>query len=253
MSSVPTYSSSALLMSANAPLYQVVKRKILDALAAGKWKQGEALPSEKFLAGHFGVSIGTLRKAVDELAAEGILVRHQGRGTFVAIHARDSHFFRFFRIIRQDGERAYPESELMRFRRVRATEEVRDKLSLKAGAPVFEFLNLQRLHGERVIVDTIHVPETLFAGLTETQVRERPSTVYSFYQAAYGINVIGTMERVRVAQADAEHASLLGVPPQFPLLEVRRVAYSFNRRPVEWRVSRVNAETYEYVGHESAL
>lgn len=238
------------LSPTGTPLYLQVKRAVLDALAAGEWKQGEAIPPEKLLAERFGVSIGTLRKAIDDLTAENILVRHQGRGTFVAIHAQNQHFFRFFRIVRQDGEKTYPTTELLRFRRVRANEETRSKLLLGAGTHVFEFVNRLSLHGDQVLIDTIAVPEALFMGLTEAQLRERPSTLYSFYQNTFGINVIGTAENARAITADDDHAALLGVAPGSPLLELRRVAYSYNRQPVEWRVSRVNTQRYEYIGQE---
>lgn len=238
------------LSPTGTPLYLQVKRAVLDALAAGEWKQGEAIPPEKLLAERFGVSIGTLRKAIDDLTAENILIRHQGRGTFVAIHAQNQHFFRFFRIVRLDGEKTYPTTELLRFRRVRANEETRRKLLLSAGTHVFEFVNRLSLHGDQVLIDTIAVPEALFMGLTEAQLRERPSTLYSFYQNAFGINVIGTAENARAIAADEDHAELLGVASGSPLLELRRVAYSYNRQPVEWRVSRVNTERYEYIGQE---
>lgn len=238
------------LSPTGTPLYLQVKRAVLDALAAGEWKQGEAIPPEKLLAERFGVSIGTLRKAIDDLTAENILIRHQGRGTFVAIHAQNQHFFRFFRIVRQDGEKTYPTTELLRFRRVRANEETRSKLMLGAGTHVFEFVNRLSLHGDQVLIDTIAVPEALFMGLTEAQLRERPSTLYSFYQNTFGINVIGTAENARAIAADDDHAGLLGVAPGSPLLELRRVAYSYNRQPVEWRVSRVNTQRYEYTGQE---
>ena len=238
------------LSPTGTPLYLQVKRAVLDALAAGEWKQGEAIPPEKLLAERFGVSIGTLRKAIDDLTAENILVRHQGRGTFVAIHAQNQHFFRFFRIVRQDGEKTYPTTELLRFRRVRANEETRSKLLLGAGTHVFEFVNRLSLHGDQALIDTIAVPEALFMGLTEAQLRERPSTLYSFYQNTFGINVIGTAENARAITADDDHAALLGVAPGSPLLELRRVAYSYNRQPVEWRVSRVNTQRYEYIGQE---
>src|SRR5947209_5874021 len=66
-----------------APLYREVRRRLLDSLAGGVWAPGDALPPESELAKRYTVSIGTLRKAVDELVADGILVRQQGRGTFV--------------------------------------------------------------------------------------------------------------------------------------------------------------------------
>jgi len=240
------------LSPSGTPLYQQIKRAVLAALAAGEWKQGEAVPPEKLLAERFGVSIGTLRKAIDELTAENILIRHQGRGTFVAIHAHNQHFFKFFRIVRQDGVKTYPTTELLRLRRVRANEEARERLLLGPGAYVFEFVNLLSLHEDKVIVDTITLPEALFSGLSKEQLRNRPSTLYSFYQEMFGINVIGTAERVRTAIADSEHAAWLGIVEGAPLLEVRRVAYSYNQLPIEWRVSKVNTLNYEYIGQEHA-
>ncbi|NYT58681.1 GntR family transcriptional regulator [Alcaligenaceae bacterium] len=245
-------STLSQLSPSGIPLYQQVKRAVLAALASGEWVQGEAIPPEKLLAERFSVSIGTLRKAIDELEAENILVRHQGRGTFVAIHSRNQHFFRFFRVVRQDGKKAYPETELQRFRRVRANEEVRAKLALGKGAFVYEFVNLLSLNGDKVIVDTIAVPEVLFRDLTREQLRDRPSTLYSFYQEMFGINVISTSETVRATLADAEHAGWLGVAPGAPLLSVRRVAYSYNKLPIEWRISTLHTGRYEYISQDTS-
>jgi len=67
-----------------SPLYQQIKALILQSLQQGEWKPGEAIPSEMDLAARFRVSQGTVRKAIDELAAENLVVRRQGKGTFVA-------------------------------------------------------------------------------------------------------------------------------------------------------------------------
>ena len=233
------------------PLYQQVKQAVLTALASGEWNQGDAIPPEKVLAARFNVSIGTLRKAIDDLVSENILVRHQGRGTFVAEHAHNQHFFKFFRIARQDGKRSYPETRLQQFRRLRAGDEAREKLRLGAGAHVYEFINLLSLNGQNVMVDTVTVPESIFMGLDETLLRERSSTLYRFYQERFGVNVITTDEQVRIFAADQLHSRLLGVEPGQPLLDVRRVAYSYKMQAVEWRQSRVNVQEYEYIGHEA--
>ena len=242
--------TSSTTVPLGSPLYAQVKQAVLAALARGEWKQGEAVPPEKTLAERFGVSIGTLRKAIDELAAENILVRHQGRGTYVAVHTRNHHFFKFFRIVRQDGHKSYPATQLLRFRRVRATAVVRERLGLPAGAYVFEFSNVLSLNGDVVMVDDICLPESRFPGMAEHHLRERPSTLYALYQDVFGVNVIATDERLRVCLADATHAEWLGVTEDTALLEIRRVAYSYNRQPVEWRVSRVNTVAYEYLGQE---
>jgi GntR family transcriptional regulator len=227
--------------------YKVVKHAMLEALAAQEWKGGEAIPAEKRLAERFGVSIGTLRKAIDELVADNILVRHQGIGTFVAQHQRDQHYFRFFRIERLDGDKSYPVVELTHFEKGKASREVAALLEIEKGARVFSFINRLSLHGEAVTLDRITVAQSNFPGLTEAALRARPNTLYNFYQEAFGINVVGTNERVRATTADDIDSELLRVPQSAPLLEVRRVAYSYHQKPVEVRISHVNTERYEYV------
>ncbi|SAK63016.1 GntR family transcriptional regulator [Caballeronia arationis] len=227
--------------------YKEVKSAVLGALAAQEWKGGEAIPSEKRLAERFGVSIGTLRKAIDELCAENILVRHQGLGTFVAMHQRDRHFFRFFRIVRRDGDKTYPVVSLVNFRRTKASRDVAARLQIAEGTRVFQFTNMLALHDAVVIVESIVLPETRFAGLTEAALRDRPNTLYNFYQDAFGINVVGTDERVRVAQASELEGKLLGLATAAPVLEVERVAYSYHHQPVEYRISHVNTLEYDYV------
>jgi GntR family transcriptional regulator len=228
--------------------YKEVKSALLAALSAGEWKGGECILSEKRLAERFAVSIGTLRKAIDELCAENILVRHQGLGTFVSMHQRDQHFFRFFRIARRDGEKAYPVVTLIDFRKARASRDVAAALGSETGARVFQFTNGLALHGATVLLEHITVPEAHFPGLTEAKLRDRPNTLYNFYQEVFGINVVETDERVSVALANTLESEQLNVEVGTPLLEIRRVAYSYHRSAVELRVSRLDTRDYEYIG-----
>ena len=253
MSTVKTAASGATSTPViGGTRYKEVKSGILAALAAKEWKGGEAIPSEKRLSERFGVSIGTLRKAIDDLVADNILVRHQGLGTFVALHQRDRHFFRFFRIVRQDGDKSYPTVSLVSFSKGKATRAMAAMLGIEPNARVFSFVNRLTLHDETVMIDNITVAEERFPGLTEAALRERPSTLYNFYQDAFHINVVGTEERLRVGTANAVESKLLDVPGGTPLLEVRRIAYSYHHEPVEVRISHVNTARYEYVGPSSS-
>ncbi|MGO4326382.1 GntR family transcriptional regulator [Cupriavidus sp. 2TAF22] len=228
-------------------LYKDVKRQALQALADGEWKPGEAIPSEKKLVERFGVSIGTLRKAIDELVAENLLIRHQGRGTFVATHRRDDHFFRFFKVIHEDGHRGYPTVELESFRKARADKSVCALLGLEAGERALHFTNVLSLDERPVMIDDIVLPERLFPGLGEAMLRGRPNTLYNFYQEAFGVNVIQTEERLRSVLATEREQALLGVEPGAPLMRIHRVAFSFHRQAVEWRVSTLNTAEHEFV------
>ena len=203
--------------SLGSPLYEQVKQAVLAALAQGEWKQGDAIPPEKLLAERFGVSIGTLRKAIDELAAENILVRHQGRGTWPRIRATIISSSSFASCGRT-GTRAIRHRAAAFPARARLGRRAR-KLELPAGAQVFEFVNLLSLNGDVVMTDEICLPESRFPGLTEAHLRERPSTLYALYQDVFGVNVIGTDERLRAGLADRAQARWLGVQEGEPLLE----------------------------------
>jgi GntR family transcriptional regulator len=228
------------------PLYKEVARRMLSALSAGEWQPGGVIPAEKKLGERFAVSIGTVRKAIDELVAENILIRHQGRGTFVATHNKDQHLYRFFNVLRHDGLKSYPEVELVSFSKGKADKIAAAKLSIPSGAKTFHFSNVLSLNNEPVIVDEITLPENLFRGFTEQKLRDRPNTLYNLYQREFGVNVIRIEERLRCGLASDEHARLLQLAAGAPLLEIHRVAFSFNQQAIEWRVSYVNTEKYEY-------
>jgi GntR family transcriptional regulator len=229
-----------------APLYKELERQMREALASGEWKPGEAIPAERRLAERFNVSIGTIRKAIDELVAANLLIRQQGRGTFVASHNRDRLLFYFFHVVHENGAKAYPDVRLLSFARGRATEREAEHLAIAAGDAVIRARNLLALGGTPVIVDDLTLPAARFPGLTERQFAGRPSTIYNLYQDAFGLSVVRTSERLRATLADAESAALLGVARGAPLLAIRRIALSYNDDPVELRISLVNTEHHEY-------
>jgi GntR family transcriptional regulator len=233
--------------AAGMPLYRVVKRSLLQAIESGAFPPGETLPSESEIAGQMGISIGTLRRAVDELAAEHILVRRQGRGTFVATHNTDRFLFQFFHVERDDGRREAPVVDLVSFERVRAEEEPAQALQLRAGDPVIQIENRLRLQGTAVIYDRLTLPATLFKGLTEKRFRERPSTIYQLYQSDFGITVVRAQERARARAADRNAARVLGLAVGVPVMQVNRAALTFGDRPVEHRVSIINTAHHDYV------
>lgn len=229
-----------------APLYRDVKRSLVQSIAAGEWPPGIALPSETRLAERFNVSIGTLRKAIDELVAERMVVRQQGRGTFVATHGASRLLFHFFHIVPRGGDKQYPRTRTLAFRRGRAEPDEAQKLGIGAGDPVLRIRNLLLLQDQPVILDDLVLPQRLFGDLTEKVFTSRDNTIYHLYQSRYGINVLRTDERLRAVLASRDMAELLRVPPGAPLLEIRRVALTFRDRPVELRISRVDTSRLDY-------
>lgn len=232
--------------AAGGPLYREVRHHIMEAIAAGTWRPGEAIPAESGLATHFGVSIGTLRKAIDELVANQVLVRYQGRGTFVTTHSPQRLMFHFFHIVGEDGGKQYPIVKTLEFRAGRVDADVAKLLDISPAERVFRIRNALSLDGETVIIDDITLPQILFPGLTQAVFAGRENTIYHFYQSRFGINVLRTRERLRAVAVARDIATLLGVDEGSPLLRVQRVALTYRDRPVELRISHVNTAAHEY-------
>ena len=228
------------------PLYKEVKRLLTQSLAESEWAPGVALPSETRLAQRYRVSIGTVRKAIDELVAERILVRHQGRGTFVAGHNARRTLFHFFHIVPAEGGKEQPQTELLSFERAKADADSAGRLNIAPGAAVFRIRNLLRLGGTPVVLDEITLPAERFPRLSEKVFRERDSTIYQLYQERYGINVVRSAERLSAALADRQSAKLLGIAAGSPLLRIKRTALTYHNVPVELRTSLVNTAAHEY-------
>jgi GntR family transcriptional regulator len=206
------------------------------ALEAGEWAPGDAIPSELDLASRFGVSQGTVRKAVQALAAENLLVRRQGKGTFVATHTEEkASNFRFLRIRRNDGKSEYPRSRLVDLRRARASAEVARLLALRAGDPLFVLRRILDYGGVPAVLDDISLPAVLFRGLTLDRCAAYPGSMYGFFETEFGVRMLRADERLHAVGADAATAALLRIARGTPLLAVERVAYTYGDRPVEVR------------------
>ena len=230
------------------PLFRSAKRALLREIESGQLPPGKALPSEAVLASALGISVGTLRHAVDELVAEHILVRRQGRGTFVATHNADRFLFQFFHVERSDGLSEVPQVELLGFEQLRLDDDAAaEALALKPGEPVLRFENRLQLQGRPVVHDQITLPLLLFKGLTEHRLRSRPGTIYQLYQSEFAITVVRAQERARAVAADLTVARVLGLAPGAPVMQVRRTALTFGDKPVEYRVSTIHTALHEYV------
>ncbi len=243
----------------DTPLYRQVKRALLGLIESGACRPGQALPNETMVAQGLRVSVGTLRRAVDELVHEHVLVRRQGKGTYVAQHNSERFMFQFFHVEPRADVRfgevvqqvEYPGVECVSFERDRATESDAAALRIKPGDAVIRFENRLSLGGRAVVYDRIVVPAPMFKGLSEKRLLDRPSTIYSLYQTEFGITVLRAQERARAVGADRATARILGLAVGLPVLEVHRVAMTFGERPVEYRVSTIHTQMHDYVSVRS--
>ncbi len=229
-----------------SPLYQQIKALITRGLQSGDWKPGEAIPPEVELAVRYKVSQGTVRKAIDELAAENLLVRRQGKGTFVATHAEEHQQYRFLRLMPDVGERGGLRRRFLDCRRMRAPPEIARALALERGDNAVQVRRLLLAGETPVVLDDIWLPGAMFKGLTAEKLATYRGPMYGLFEAEFGVSMIRCDEMIRAVAASAEEAGLLGVQPSVPLLSVERTSYTYGDKPVEWRRGLYDTAQHHY-------
>lgn len=226
------------------PLYVQVKDSLVRRLIDGAWLPGQLIPSEMELARELGVSQGTIRKALDAMTAENLLVRRQGRGTYVAEPEESRLLFQFFRLVPDNGERAFPTSRILARATVPATRAERAELRLAEKGKVVRFERVRTLLDRPLLVETISLPHERFADIEAME--EIPNNVYRLYSQRWGVTIARAAERLKAISANAADAAELGCAPGTPLLEIARVAYDLEGNPVELRVSRCLTDSMHY-------
>jgi GntR family transcriptional regulator len=235
--SSPTYS----------PLYRQIKGLLVQALQAAEWRPGELIPSEMELATRFNVSQGTVRKAIDELASEHVLLRRQGKGTFVGSHSDPRAFFRFLRLVPVAGGIEPAQSVPIECWRAKAGPEAARVLGLTTGDAIVIVRRVLEFSGKPVVADEIYLPGDTFAALTLEMMRDAQESLYTLFEAKFGVHMIRATERLRAVAADRASAELLRVPEGTPLLSVERVSYTYGDKPVEWRRGLYSTQEHCYL------
>lgn len=251
--SAPTVLSGLPPTPTFSPLYRQIKTLILQGLESGEWRPGEAIPSETELAARFGVSQGTIRKAIDEMAADNLLIRRQGKGTFVASHdeADPRAAFRFLRLMPDSGNLEVPQSQPLECWRAKAGHEAARTLAIKFGAPITIIRRLLKFSGKPVVIDEIYLPGELFVGLDLELLQSSQESFYGLLESRFGVRMVRAEERLRAVAADPVNARLLEVAEGSPLLSVERVSYTYGDRPVEWRRGLYSTVEHHYLNQLS--
>lgn len=217
------------------PLYQQVRKEVLVAIKDGEWLVDESLPSETDLAKRFGVSQGTVRKALDALVAEDVLYRRQGVGTFVA-GVRDGLLCaRFVPLSIQKGVVA--QAEFISCLRIHAGEIFADMLGLRRGSTLWQVRRLLRVGAEVAGVEELLLPESFYPELETRRIREMKGNLRELIWRDHGSRLVDDPARYRAVPATTAEARILMVEVNEPLLQLSRMSRDYEGRPQLWSVA----------------
>jgi len=232
-----------------SPLYQQIKALILQSLQAAEWKPGDLIPSEIELAARYRVSQGTVRKAIDELAADNLLVRRQGKGTFVATHNEAHVQYRFLRLRPDEGslESEGPaQRHIISCRRLRAPADVSTALGLRGGDTVVQTSRVLSFAGVPTIAEDLWLPGNAFKGLSLQTLTQHQGPMYGLFESEFGVRLVRAEEKIKAIAADPITAERLQVSTGTPLLSVERIAYTYNDVAMELRRGLYRTDSHHY-------
>jgi GntR family transcriptional regulator len=227
------------------PLYAQIRDVLTWRIATGFWRPGEMLPSEMRIAADLGVSQGTVRKALDEMAADHVVARRQGKGTFVAAFDEARLVSQFLRLKPDSGAALYPSSRLLSLVPGRPSPRERDVLALGRGEEVLRVKRLRLLGDAPVTLESIVMSRTRFGALENEPF---PHNLYEAYSERFGVMIHGGQDRIKAAAASPEEAKALRRAPGQPVLAIERVTMAMDETPVEWRHSICSTEHWHYDG-----
>lgn len=240
----PVWAEETVLPPDAQPLYRQVYDHIVSRIARGAWRAGDLLPTEQALSKELKVSVGTVRKACDLLAAEKLLARRQGKGTFVAQTTAERSLFRFFRLTDARGQRAVPTSSSESIRKRAPQPRESNALRLQQKDLVFEINRKRLINGKVAALERIVIPVKLFPDFDKRT--PLPNSLYTIYQLDYGVHIVRADERIRAVKATAQDASMLRIEPGDAVLSIERLAISMSGEPVELRNKRCSTNEFHY-------
>jgi GntR family transcriptional regulator len=220
---------------------------ILASLQASEWLPGASIPSEMELAARYLVSQGTVRKAIDELAAENLLVRRQGKGTFVATHQEDGWQYRFLRLEPDSGQKYPLVNQFLACEQIASPAEIAKLLKLKAGDPVLRIDRIQSFDSKPIVFEEIWLSAARFKGLSLDKLNAWSGPMYAFYESQYATHMVRAEEQIKAMNASKALAAHLGLASGSAILAVDRVAYTYGNKPVEVRHARYDTSEQHYV------
>jgi len=226
------------------PLYKQVYSLLTERIVNGDLKPSESLPSEQALAAELGVSQGTVRKALNQMVAENLLNRRQGKGTYVSEHTQESSLFRFFRFREPGGENLVPQTKLISLERRACNKHEQAQLNLSDSELVVQMNRVRSLEGQAVIVESIIQPLSVFPDIDlEPKI---PNSLYTLYQEKFSISIVEVREELRATAMPAESAASLGLNAGDPVLCVERASVNIDGRVVEWSQAFCKTENFVY-------
>lgn len=242
----------ALPMLSREPLYLKLKQVLLKNIREGIWKTGDKIPNEQQLASLCNVSIGTVRKAVQMLADEGVLMKRHGAGTYVKTFKTLGFYHQFQPACSIDNTQRYNKRKTILFEIVPIPDAIAFYLSVPRGHSVLHIIrHMIKEDGKAeklVSIDELFLLPRYFGKLTENALRNRfqdSDSLYKFYDRELGIAVTSQKCKIQYEELTSQEAQRLQASAGMKVLKLSRISMAFGRTPIGFRINRMSVDNLE--------
>lgn len=232
------------LSNLKLPRYEQVRWYIQNLLTEHKWDKDTPLPTEAELAKSCEVSVGTVRKAVEKLVEEGVLLKQQGRGTFLKQPNFDSSMLRFFKYRNAQNTALLPIGELKSIMVIPAIPDINRKLALSPKEKLIYIERVRKIEEKVMLSEKIWLPESLFRPLLKFSVHEFNNLLYPFYYEHCQQFVFSATEQLFFIKSHQD--DYLQNNTNDSLVKICRIAKNLKGTPIEYRESVGLAEDFYY-------
>ena len=239
-------------LSPTAPLYSQIAERLTERIKAGKLATGSRLPPERELSQALGVNRMTLRQALHMLETQGLLVRRQGDGTYVAEPVIERQAGKLFSFTRGMAQRGYkPGGQIVLFTQRPVDAAMARNLKLRVDSPVYDLHRLRFIEDEPVMLERFVISVQLFPELTQHDLAHR--SIYEVMEKEYGVQVHQARQSLEPVLAGKYEAGLLGIKPGAPLMLERRVSFDKDGRPLEYGGDLYRGDRFRFVTEMASL
>jgi GntR family transcriptional regulator len=226
------------------PLHHQIKESLTLQISSGQWRPEDEVPSEAELCRHYGVSRGTIRRALADLENQGLVERRQGKGTFVARRKFEGSVLGSYTLYRSGALPHDPESRVLACSRRTAPPDIKRLLGLEGPAEVYEVERIQFMAGVPITLTRSLISTDLCPGLETKDLSQ--DHFYGVLEREFGIAMLRAEEYLEPVLADEYVAGHLQVVAGAPIFHVERHSFTVGDRPCEFRIAYMRGDRYRF-------
>ncbi|MCJ1735638.1 GntR family transcriptional regulator [Listeria ivanovii] len=233
-------------MSTKILKYETIAFDLRKKILSGFYKQNDQLPLEKEMCEEYDTSRITVKKAMDQLVLEGLVVKRRGAGTFVKdVENPDADVLQSMQFMgfSEENKHRNVSSDILKFEIINPDESTLNKLRISELDFVYRIIRVRKIDKKPHAIEECFMPINLISGLRMDIVA---SSIYTYIESVLGFSIQSAHKTVSAMMPTEFEKEYLKIADVSPILNIEQVAYLDNGQPFEYSNTKYRADKYEF-------